>query len=99
MKLKDVVDYVPNERNFKVLVDNPNNGASIVMAFDKGVKMPEHSTNANVIVHVLEGTCEFTLKGEVNTISEGDFLILAPGDLHSLYAPERFKVLVTKINA
>ena len=99
MKLKDLIDYKQGDRNVKVIVDNPNHGASIMMAFDKGVAIPEHSTNANVIIQILEGTCEFTLKGEKNLLSEGDFLVLAPEDRHALYAPERFKVLVTKINA
>ena len=99
MKIKDLVDYIPNSRNTKVIVDNPNHGAAILMAFDKGVEIPEHATNANVIVQLLEGTCEFTLKGEKNVLTEGDILVLAPEDKHSLYAPDRFKVLVTKINA
>lgn len=99
MKLKDLIDYVPNERNVKVIVDNPNHGAAIIMAFDKGITLPEHSTNANVMVQLLEGTCEFTLKGELNVLHEGDVLVLAPDDRHSLHAPERFKVLITKINA
>ena len=99
MKLREFIDYKSGERNVKVIVDNPNHGAAILMAFDKGVSIPEHSTNANVIVQILEGTCEFTLKGEKIVLNEGDFLVMAPEDRHSLYAPERFKVLVTKINA
>lgn len=99
MKLKEIVDYKENDKNVKVIVDNPNHGAALVMAVDKGVSIPEHSTNANVIVQILEGTCEFTLKGELNVLKEGDVIVLAPDDKHSLHAPERFKVMVTKINA
>lgn len=99
MKLLDLIDYVPNERNFKVIVDNPNHGMVIMMAFDKGVKLPEHSTNSNVMVQVLEGCCEFTLKGEVNKLCQGDFIVLAPQDRHAIEATERCKVLVTKIDA
>lgn len=98
MKLKELVDYVPNDRNVKVIVDNPGKGTSLIIAFDKGVEIPTHSTNANVLIQLLEGTCEFTLEGEKNVLQEGDFLLLPPDAKHSLYAPERFKVLVTKIN-
>lgn len=99
MKLKDLIDFKAGERAVKVIVDNPEHGAGLVMALDKGVSIPEHSTNANVLVQVLEGTCEFTLEGEKNVLNEGDFILLSPGAKHSLYAPEPFKVLVTKINA
>ena len=99
MKTTDLIDYKPGERNFKVVLDSPNSGTVIAMAFDKDVNLPAHSTDSHVIVQILEGNCEFTIEGKVNQLKEGDFIMLAPNTKHSVHAPERFKMLLTKINS
>lgn len=98
MKLIDQIDYVAGERNVKPLI-NTTNGMAILMAFDKGIELGTHMAAATVLVQILEGECDFTVEGKVNKMSAGDYLIMEPGTHHSLSAPERFKVLVTKINA
>ena len=99
MELKNIVDYREGEKVTKVLLDSPNHGALICMAFDKGLELPVHSTDSNVIVQILDGECEFTVEGRPCVLKEGDFLTLAPNTKHSLKAIQRFKILLTKINA
>lgn len=99
MKITDLIEYKAGERSNRVVLDSPNTGAVIAMAFDKGVSLPEHSTNAHVLVQILEGTAEFVIEGKVNVLNAGDFILLPPEMKHSVNAPERFKMLLTKINA
>lgn len=98
MKLTDQIDYIAGQRNAKVIVSD-NNGMAVLMAFDKGIVLGTHTTHAHVLVQILEGKCDFTVKGNVQHMSAGDYLLMEPDTEHSLAAPEQFKVLVTKINA
>lgn len=98
MKLTDSIDYNPGGVAKKMIMSN-NSGMVILMAFDKGASIPTHSANADVMVQMVEGECEFTVGNETRLMRAGDFLMMSPGMLHSLHAPERFKVLVTKLNA
>ena len=51
------------------------------------------------VVQILEGVCAFTLNGEEHMLNAGDYLVMQPDTPHSLRAPERFKMLLTKLNA
>lgn len=97
-RLKDEVSYVEGTIVKKDILHN-NSGISILMAVDKGLEIPTHTANADVLVQIIDGSMEFTLGHEVIALNEGDALTISPGVKHSLKATERFKVLVTKLNA
>lgn len=97
MKLREQLNYLPGDIARKVLMQNAS-GVMIMMAVDKGKVIPTHTAAADVLVNVIEGECEFTLEGQTVVMTEGDFLTMKPGQQHSLRAPERFKVVVTKLN-
>lgn len=97
MKLREQLNYVPGDIARKILMQNAS-GVMVMMAVDKGKVIPSHTAAADVLVNVIEGECEFTLEGQTIVMTEGDFLTMKSGQQHSLRAPERFKVVVTKLN-
>lgn len=96
MKLTDEVHYTPQGVASKVIVEN-SSGMAIEMALEKGASIGTHTAEADVLVQILEGVCEFTIEGTVHRLEAGDFITIPPATRHSLFAPERFKVLVTKL--
>lgn len=98
MKLKDQLDYVAGEVAHKVVAKN-DSGIVILMAFDIDTTIATHTAPAVAVVQIIEGTCLFTLEDKELTLHQGDYLVMQPGTPHSLRAPERFKMLLTKLNA
>lgn len=98
MKLTEELDYVAGKVGTKIIAENQS-GTSLMKVLDKGTEIPTHKANAIAVVYILEGTCQFTLDGQVLILNQGDYLVMQPNTPHSLYAPERFKMLLTKLNA
>lgn len=98
LKLKEELGYEEGKVAHKVIAKSPS-GIVILMTFDKDTYIDTHSAPAVALVQILEGVCAFTLQGEEMMLKEGDYLVMEPGMEHSLRAPERFKMLLTKLNA
>lgn len=49
----------------------------------KGAQVPEHSHKHEQVMHVLEGTFEFTLDGATQIYNPGDMVIIGPHKKHS----------------
>lgn len=97
MNIKDELEYVSGQIAHKVVAKN-DSGMVILMAFDKYAALATHTTPAVAVVQILEGVCAFTLNGEERMLNAGDYLVMQPDTPHSLRAPERFKMLLTKLN-
>ena len=50
---------------------------------DKNAEVPEHSHMHEQVMHVLEGTFEFTLDGITNIYNAGDIVIIGSNKKHS----------------
>lgn len=98
MKLIDQLDYEEGQVARKIITKN-DSGIVFLMAFDINAEIGTHTAPAIAMVQILEGTCLFTLEGKELTLKAGDYLVMQPGTQHSLRAPERFKMLLTKLNA
>lgn len=98
MKLLEELDYVSGQIAKKVIANN-DSGMVILMAFDKDAALATHTAPAVAVVQILEGVCAFTINGEERMLSAGDYLVMQPDTQHSLRAPQRFKMLLTKLNA
>lgn len=92
------LDYADGAVAKKVVLRN-NGGSIILLAVDKDQVVATHSVPADVLVHLVEGQMEFTLQGEPLNMTAGDAIVLRPGQLHSLRAITRFKVIVTRLFA
>ena len=98
MNLKDELDYVSGQIANKVIAKN-DSGLVVLMAFDKDASLATHTAPAVAVVQILEGVCAFTIEGTERMLNAGDYLVMQPGTPHSLRAPQRFKMLLTKLNA
>ena len=98
MTLLNELDYSPGQIVKKVIAKN-DSGMVIMMAFDEDAAIATHTAPAVAVVQILEGVCAFTVNGEERMLNAGDYLVMQPEIPHSLRAPQRFKMLLTKLNA
>ncbi len=71
-------------------------GAKVVrLSFVEGQVMREHSTNAPLIVQLLDGRIDFRIAGETIEMTRGTILHVEPGELHELEARADSHVLLT----
>ena len=70
----------------------------VVFAFDEGQVLTEHTSPRAVVVSILTGKMDFTVKGETTTLDAGDVLYLAPGDPHALVALEPCHMALTTVD-
>ncbi|HAS38988.1 MAG TPA: cupin [Microscillaceae bacterium] len=82
--LKDVV-YQENRPSVKVLMESPFT-KEISIAFKPGQVMKEHQTPFPIVVHIIEGTIDFGIQGEVHHLEKGDIISLEGGIPHDLKA-------------
>jgi quercetin dioxygenase-like cupin family protein len=77
----------------KVLINR--NGLKVVrlnLAYRE--KIPEHSTNADVVVVVINGKGIFYINGDPILLKKGDVLELKPGTLHAITATTDLELIV-----
>lgn len=97
MNIRDELEYCPAQIAKKIIA-RTDSGMVILMAFDKDAALATHTAPAVAVVQILEGVCAFTINGEERMLNAGDWLVMQPGTPHSLRAPERFKMMLTKLN-
>lgn len=98
MNLINELNYSPGQIAKKVIASN-DSGMVVMMAFDKDAALATHTAPAVAVVQILEGVCAFTINGTERMLNAGDYLVMQPGTPHSLRAPQRFKMLLTKLNS
>lgn len=93
-----LVVYADDSIVSKTIVDKPA-GTITLFAFDKEQSLSEHTTPYDAVVQVLDGRARLTIGGDEKRVSAGEIIIM-PGNVpHSVYAEERFKMLLTMIRA
>lgn len=96
-KLKTEIEYLNNSIEQTVL--RKNEGVTIVlMAFDKGSEIPEHSTKGEVFINCLEGIGKIVVNSREYLIQEGDYFLIPKKIPHSVTAIDKFKMLLTIIS-
>ena len=74
-------------------------GNITLFAFDVGQQLSEHTTAFDALVQVLDGEAEIRISGQASLVGAGE-AILMPADVpHALFAPVRFKMLLTMLRA
>ncbi|PKM51201.1 MAG: cupin domain-containing protein [Firmicutes bacterium HGW-Firmicutes-7] len=66
-----------------------------LFAFDQNEEIGEHVTSGDAMVYVLDGMTEITIGGKLFNVKKGDTIVMPAGIPHSLFAKERFKMLLT----
>ncbi|MEJ1223027.1 cupin domain-containing protein [Sediminicola sp. 1XM1-17] len=82
IKLKDVTpkEIMPGYNGKLIHTENMS------LAFwevEKGAEVPQHSHMNEQVMHVLEGSFEFTLDGDTKVYEPGDLVVIAPHMTHS----------------
>jgi quercetin dioxygenase-like cupin family protein len=94
----DLVGYADDSIVSKTIVDKPA-GTITLFAFDKEQSLSEHTAPYDAVVQVLDGRARLTIGADEKRVSAGEIIIM-PGNVpHSVYAEERFKMLLTMIRA
>lgn len=68
----------------------------VMFTFADGQELTSHTNRRRVLVHMLEGECDFEFGGEWHRLGAGTLLHLPPGDPHAVrasYGP--FSMLLT----
>lgn len=96
--LKDVVEYSDGSVVSRVLLENEA-GSLTAFAFDRGQGLSEHSAPFDALVQILDGEAEIVIGGEVNSVKEGQIILMPANVPHALKSVTRFKMLLTMLKA
>ena len=59
---------------------------TVIFTFDAGQQLTEHASPKAVVVTLLEGEMDFSIKERKERMQAGDVIYLAPNDRHALVA-------------
>lgn len=85
--LSENVEYGEKRPAMHVLLETET-GKEIRIAFQKDQVMKEHKTPFPIVVEVFEGTIDFGVNGEVQSLKKGDMIALEGNVPHDLKALE-----------
>lgn len=91
-----LVEYAEGAVVSRMIVKKPAGNVTL-FAFDRGEGLAEHSSPHEALVHILDGTAEITIGGQLNVVPNGQYILLPANIPHSLKANERFKMMLTMI--
>ena len=74
-------------------------GNVTLFAFDTGQSLSEHTAPFDALVHVLEGSAEVSISGQLFTVESGQAIVMPANQPHALKASQPFKMLLTMIRA
>lgn len=95
-KLANLTEYSNDSIVSKTIIDEPA-GTMTLFAFDKGQSLSEHTTPYEAVVEVVQGRARLTIGGVGKEICGGEIIIMPANVPHSIFAVERFKMLLTMI--
>ena len=89
-----LANLLPYEKGSVVNMDiasNPNMKL-VLMAFDAGTGLSEHSAPGDALIFALEGEVELVYEGTPHKVKTGEQFRMAKGGRHSLKAEGQFKM-------
>lgn len=80
------------------VITRKTGGDIVLLAFQQGQELKEHTAPVDAIVHILEGKSLITIAGKEHWLVKGQMIILPANIPHAVAAREgHFKMLLTKI--
>ena len=70
-----------------------------LFAFDKDQQLSEHSAPFDALIQVLDGKAQISIDGKPYELVTGQSIIMPANIPHSVYAIEKFKMLLTMIKS
>ena len=95
-RMEDTIQYAEGSVVSRQIIKS-GAGNVTLFAFDKGEGLSEHTAPFDALVQIVDGTARITLSGEEHNLSAGDSVIMPASVPHALFAPERFKMILTMI--
>lgn len=93
LSLSDQVEYLDGQVVSKTLAQDSYHSLTL-FAFDKGEEISTHDSEGDAMVLVLDGEGQFTIDGEIFVLENGNSIIMPAKVPHSVFAKERFKMLL-----
>lgn len=93
LTLAEQVSYQDGQVVSKTLVQNDKMSITL-FSFDKGEEISTHTTNGDALVTILDGEGTIHIGDNVYTLSKGDSIVMPIGIPHSLFAANRFKMML-----
>ena len=97
-QLDSLIEYSADAVVSKTILDK-SAGTITLFAFDKGQGLSEHTAPYDATVQILDGSAQITIDGKELAVSAGEIIIMPANVPHSLFAGEKFKMLLTMIRA
>ncbi len=99
LNLKDQITYADGAVISKILLKKET-GNITLFSFDKGQGLSEHTSPFDAVVQVVEGEGAFIIEGNLQTVKEGEMMIMPANIPHDVRAAEQpFKMLLTMIRS
>ena len=98
MRLADLVDYQDSAVVSREIV-NKKTGTVTLFAFDEGQGLSEHTAPFDALVQLLDGKADITISSKTLRLKEGEIVIMAANQPHTLKAVKRFKMILTMIRS
>ncbi len=99
LDLKNEIDYANGAVISKTLLKKKT-GNITLFSFDTEQGLSEHTSPFDAVVQVVEGEGAFIIAGELQTVKEGEMIIMPANIPHDVQAAEQpFKMLLTMIRS
>jgi quercetin dioxygenase-like cupin family protein len=99
LNLKDEIAYADGAVISKILLKKET-GNITLFSFDTGQGLSEHTSPFDAVVQVVDGEGAFIIDGELQTVKEGEMIIMPANIPHDVQAAEQpFKMLLTMIRS
>lgn len=98
LNMKDLADYQEGTVVSKTIIKKDTGNISF-FAFDEGQGLSEHTAPFDALVYIADGEAEVKISGEVNTIKEGEMIIMPANKPHALRAVKKFKMCLVMIKS
>ncbi len=96
LSLKNLINYQSKSIVSKVIVSKKN-GNITLFAFDEDEGLSEHTVPFDALVYCIEGKAQVNISNKINTVQEGDIIIMPANKCHSIKAITKFKMLLIMI--
>lgn len=91
-----MVDYQDGAVVSKTIIDK-DTGTLTLFALDEDQSISEHTVPFDALVFILDGKAKITISDEYMELKCGESTLMPADEPHSLYAAEKFKMLLVMI--
>ena len=97
-ELEKLIDYQTASVVSKTIIKKPT-GTVTLFAFDRGEGLSEHTAPFDALAYIIDGEAEITIAGKLNSVKQGEIILMPANQPHALKAAERFKMMLVMIKS